>query len=252
MALGEDGDFRMVGFRQIMRFPSQDILGGPGSVLGRDFTTPFGGNLQQPGSWTTNNFYSGDNFNQYVNNSFNNQNVNNNVTNNYNYSCGECGGGGGGTITVVGDDGTGVIQTYTNIDTLEFVGTALNSVTATGSTAEVEYNSGGGPGGSTSLVYGKITAATRITTGIARWEYTISLYSGGSVTAYNLFEYENTNAIAYGLSIVPAGTDQISGTSFAIRPVPDDTWVALDNTDGVNGTTDYWFAAPNVIIGSCA
>lgn len=252
MALGDDGDFRMVGFRQVMRFPPQDVLGGTGSVLSRDFTTPFGGNIQQPGSWSTNNYYNNNNFNQYTNNNI----FNNNITNNYNNynDCDACGAGGsgGGTITVIGDDGTGTIVTYTSINTIDFIGSGLVGVTSPGTgSVEVEYQDTGGGGGGSTLVYGKITTAVRITTGIARWEYTVSLYGGGSVTAYNLFEYENTNALAYGLTINPAGSDQISGTSYAIQPVPNDTWVALEDTNGVNGVSDYWFGAPNIITGSC-
>lgn len=257
MALGEDGDFRMTGFRQIMRFPPQDILGGPGSVLGRDFTTPFGGNVQQPGSWTTNNFYGGDNFNQYVNNSFNTLNNINNVTNNYN--CGECGGGSGtSTINVEGDDGTGTVVTRTGISTVSFVGTGLVSVTESPTgTAVVNYqDTGGGGGGGSTIVYGQITASTK-TAGLAHWTYDVTPYISGSpqssVQAYNLLEENNTTTVAYGYNVTTASAGvNVSGTGFNVYPVPNGTWVAMELTDFMaSGVYDYWFSAPNYINGTC-
>jgi hypothetical protein len=258
MALGEDGDFRMVGFRQIMRFPPQDILGGTGSVLSRDYTTPFGGNIQQPGSWSTNNYYYNNNFNQVVNNLTNNNNITNNY-NNYN-DCDACGGGGGGgsNVNVVGDDGTGTIVTYPGISTLEFTGTNLTSVTESPTgTAIVNYSAGGGGGGGGStIVYGQITAATK-TSGIAHWTYDVTPYVSGtaqaSVQAYNLLEENNTTTVAYGYSVTTAsGGINVSGTSFNVYPVPNGTWVAMEDTDfRASGVNKYWFSAPNYLNGTC-
>jgi|688.fasta_scaffold09312_15 hypothetical protein len=254
MALGEDGDFRMVGFRQIMRFPSQDILGGPGSVLGRDFTTPFGGNVQQPGSWSTNNFYGGDNFNQYVNNSFNTLNNINNVTNNYN--CGECGGGSGtSTINVEGDDGTGTIVTYPAISTVSFVGSALVNVleTPTG-TAVVNYQDTGGGGGGSTIEYGEITSVTKLTSTVAKWSYSVNKWSGGSatgttVTAYNTLEKGNTSSLAYGYSVSTTDGQTITGTAYKVDSVPVGAFVMFENSSDLG--SGNWFSAPNRVSGTC-
>jgi hypothetical protein len=254
MALGDDGDFRMVGFRQVMRFPPQDVLGGTGSISGRDFTTPFGGNIQQPGSWSTNNFYTNNNFNQFTNNSFTN-NTTNNTINNY-YNCDNC--GGGGTITVIGDDGTGTTVTYPSISNLEFTGTNLTSVTEspTGTTI-INYSAGGGGGGGGStIVYGQITASTK-TAGLAHWTYDVTPYISGtaqaSVQAYNLLEENNTTTIAYGYSVTTAsGGVNVSGTSFNVYPIPNGTWVAMEETDFMaSGVYQYWFSAPNYLNGTC-
>lgn len=244
MALGDDNDFRMVGFRQVMRFPPQDVIGGSGSVASRDFTAPFGGNLQQPGSWSTNDLYLGDNLNQFTTN----LNANNNILNNFNLNLG---GGTGTAITVVNSNAAPPTN-YNPIDTLRFSGAGVTVTSPGGSPTTVDIAiPGGGPGVGTTLVYGSISGAARITTGIAAWSYTVNLYSGSSVTARNLFEKGNSTTLAYGYNISPANSDRISGTQFSVQAVPNGTWVALEQTSNVDGTSRYWFGAPNKIAGSC-
>lgn len=249
MALGDDNDFRMVGFRQVMRFPPQDVIGGSGSVASRDFTAPFGGNLQQPGSWSTNDLYLGDNLNQFTTN----LNANNNVLNNFNLNLG---GGGSTAITVVDDNGSPPV-TYTPIDTLRFFGAGVTVTSPGGSPTTVEIDiPGGGGGGGTTLVYGKITNAVRIGT-VSKWTYTVQPYvggspSGGTVSAYNLLEVGNVAGTAYGIGVGGANNDQITGTNYFIGPAPNNAFVAMEQTADVDGTAGrYWFSAPNPITGTC-
>jgi hypothetical protein len=254
MALGDDGDFRMVGFRQVMRFPPQDVLGGTGSILGRDFTTPFGGNIQQPGSWSTNNYYNNNNFNQYTNNNI----FNNNITNNYNNynDCSLCGGGGGGgTISVV-DSLTST--TYSNISTLNFSGSAFASVveSPTGTAIITNNDTGGGGGGST-LEYGEIISSTKLVATEAIWSYDIEIWQNGAptgttVTAYNTLERGNTSTLAYGYTVSSADGQSIPGTVYKVQPVPTGAFVVMEDTDAFSlAGTDYWFSAPNRIDGTC-
>ena len=262
MALGEEGDFRMTGFRQVQRFPPQDIFGGAGSVAGREFTTPFGGGLGQPSSLPTQNYLFGDNVNQqYVNNMYTDGRVTN-VFNIYGSGTGPgtgpTGGGGTNTITVVGDDGTGTITTYTNISTVEFVGSDLTSVTPSGaSTVVVDYSGGGGGGGGgTTLLYGQILSSTKISSTIARWSYQVQLWSNGvtgsTVTAYNTLERNNTSTSAYGYSVNFADGQAIPSTNYKLLSVPTGAYVVLENTHAFSTTgTEYWFSAPNRIDGTC-
>lgn len=253
MALGDDNDFRMVGFRQVMRFPPQDVIGGSGSVSGRDFTLPFGGNLQQPSSWPTNDLFIGDNLNQFTTN----LNAVNNVLNNFNANT----GASSPTVITVVDSNVGP-TTYLNIDTLRFSGAGVTVSSPGGFPNIVDLTiSGGGGGGGTTLVYGKVTGAARIGT-VARWSYTVQPFvagvaSGATVTAYNLLEKGNAAGIAYGIGVGGANNDQITGTSYNVQPVPNDAFVAMENTNDVNsgqnpvGTAEYWFSAPNPITGTC-
>lgn len=327
MAIGDDKDFRMVGFGQILRFPSQDIIGGPGSIVGREFTTPFGGNLQQPGSLTTLSFYNGDTYNQNFNPTYNNttNNAFNNITNltENNYTTVEVVGvdqivagtgitvtpsGGTGTVTIsstagaAGVDaivaGTGVTITSTGPGgtgtvTIDAPGGAAGvssiiagagiTVTPAGGTGNVTIDASGvssiiagsgisisasGAGGTgnvtitntstnngaTTLIYGKITSAAK-TSGRAHWTYTVTPYISGtaqaSVSAYNLLEESNTSTSAYGYTVTSAsGGINITGTSFNIFPVPNNTWVAMEYTN-FSGSLNYWFSAPNYIKGTC-
>jgi len=255
MALGEDGDFRMVGFRQVMRFPPQDVLGGTGSVLGREFTTPAGGNIQQPGSWSTSNFYTNNNFNQFTNNSFTN-NTTNNTINNY-YNCDNCGGpGGGGTISVV-DSLTST--TYSNISTLNFSGSAFASVveSPTGTAIITNNDTGGGGGGGSTLEYGEIISSTKLVSTKAIWAYSVKIWQNGAatgttVTAYNTLERSNTSTLAYGYTVSAADGQSIPGTAYKVQPVVTGAFVVMEDTDAFSlAGTDYWFSAPNRIDGTC-
>ena len=260
MALGDDGDFRMVGFRQVMRFPPQDVLGGTGSVLSRDFTTPFGGNIQQPGSWSTSNFYTNNNFNQYTNNSFTN-NATNNTINNY-YNCDNCGGSGpggsgGGTISVV-DSLTST--TYSNISTLNFSGSAFASAIETppsSGTVIVTNNDTGGGGGGSTLEYGEIVGSAKIVATEARWAYQVEIWNNGNptgttVTAYNTLERGNISTLAYGYTVNAADGQSIPGTVYKVQPIPTGAFVVMEDTDAFSlAGTDYWFSAPNRIDGTC-
>lgn len=243
MALGDDSDFRMVGFQHVLRFPPQDRIGGTGSPMRFQPTAPFGNtNLQfdtpplvdLPSTTIT---FPGQNFPGDLNVILN---------------MGQGGGTGGGTPTLITVEDLNTPQTYPDIDTIEFVGAGV-TVSAGGSANVVNVDIPGGAGGST-IVYGKITGGTK-TAGKAIWTYTVQLYSGGSasgspVTAYNLFEKENTTTTAYGYSVTGADGDQITGTSYFVRRVPS-TWVSLEQTSDVTGSSQYWFAAPNRIDGAC-
>ena len=237
-----------------MRFPPQDVLGGTGSILGRDFTTPFGGNIQQPGSWSTNNFYTNNNFNQFTNNSFTN-NTTNNTINNY-YNCDNCGGGGGGTISVV-DSLTST--TYSNISTLNFSGSAFASVveSPTGTAIITNNDTGGGGGGGSTLEYGEIILATKLIATEAIWAYSVKIWQNGSatgttVTAYNTLERANTSTLAYGYTVSAADGQSIPGTVYKVQPVPTGSFVVMEDTDAFSlAGTDYWFSAPNRIDGTC-
>lgn len=242
MALGEDADFRMKGFGHVLRFPPQDIFGGASSTGPREWTGNINPVNQFPGSFSTSQL--GPINNQYgiTNNQFN-FNINN---------C-DCQGGGGITGITVSDAINST--TYTDITEIEFTGTALNAVTpiATG-VVSVDYVAGGG--GST-IKYGTITGSTAITGTTARWNYDVTFYTGGTPTggtttdARNLLEENNGITVAYGYSVNTNGR-RIAGTNFFIDPIPAGTFIALEQTSKVDGTTRYWFSAPNPITGTCS
>ena len=143
---------------------------------------------------------------------------------------------------------------FTGIDTITVSGSL--TATSTGAASVDIFGATGGGGGSTTLVYGKVTASSIITAGTARWSYTVTTYlagvAGASVTAYNLLEKENTTTSAYGY-VVTSGTLRIASTNYYVRPVPDtpNTWVQMELTNNVDGVSKYWFSAPNIISGTC-
>lgn len=252
MPLGDEADFRMLGFQQTMRFPPQDRLGGAGSPFPLNLTAPNGGSnagfpfppLTLPG-------------------------INTNLT-----LPGvslpptlppvvilPTGTGGAAANTVAVEDLVAPAGPFT-VNTIQFTGTGLVSVTETppgSGIAVVNYkDTGGGGGGSgnTTLLYGKITGSTRTAGTKATWSYTVDVYTNGSVsstvTAYNLLEKGNTTSVAYGYTVTGANYDQITGTSYKIYAVPNNTWVRMEYTDQMNyPTLEYWFSAPNFINGSC-
>ena len=242
MALGEKNDFRSIGFQQEERFPGQDQVGGTGTPMLRSWSQPSGSSNASspvpPLTWPSLGF---DGFTFPG------------ITLPGQMPPIIIGGLGGTTtgatsISVYG----GSTTTPTAVSTINFVGSGLVDVTITGpSEAQVEYqDTGGGGGGATTLIYGKITGSTRITGGAASWSYTV-LTSGGSVTARNLLEKENTNSTAYGYSILPTGSDRINNTSYYFYPVPTNTWVRMELTTAVDGVSRYWFSAPNYLAGGC-
>lgn len=143
---------------------------------------------------------------------------------------------------------------FTGVETITVSGSL--TATSTGATSVDIYGASGGGGGSTTLVYGKITASAIITATIAKWSYTVTPYvagvAGASVTAYNLLEKENTATSAYGYTVT-SGTLRIASTNYYVRPVPDtpNTWVRMELTNNVDGVSKYWFSAPNIISGTC-
>jgi hypothetical protein len=242
MPLGEEGDFRTVGFQMKPMFPGQDQVGGTGSPMLRSFTPPQGrsnNSLPVPGLTVPALNFPGITFPGIT---FPNQLPP--------VSISGLGGGGTGTVSPVKVYGAAGSTTTSPTDATEilFQGTALNDVSVAGGVATVTYNSSGG-GGST-LVYGYITGGSRITAGVAAWTYNITLYSGSTITARNLFERGNTSSKAYGYNI-SGGVDRIANTSYYVYPVPVNTWVRLEQTSGVDGSTGYWFEAPNYINGGC-
>jgi hypothetical protein len=152
------------------------------------------------------------------------------------------------SITVI--DGAGP-TTYTGINTLEF--TSAFTLTPVGlNQITVDYLGGGG-GGGTTLYTGKITNAVQ-TAGLAYWTYTVDIYTtagaySSTVTAYNLLEISNTGTLAYGYAVT--GGDRVTGTSYYIRSVPIDTWVRMELTGAITGSSNYYFSAPNVLSGTC-
>lgn len=241
MALGEQEDFRSKGFQQVNRFPGQDHIGGTGSPMLQQWTQPSGStNLGSPvppllvpslgnSSYTFPGFTLPAQMPPIVIPSLGSTT-------------------GTTSIGVYGGAGT---PTSTPVSTIHFIGSGLVNVTVAGTEATVEYqDTGGSGGGTTTLIYGKITSTSRISAGKAAWAYTV-LTSSGSVTARNLLEKENTTTSAYGYTINPSGTDRIVSTSYYIYPVPINTWVRMELTTAVDGVSRYWFSAPNYLNGGC-
>lgn len=250
MGIGEDKDFRMVGFQQVQLFEGQDHIGGVGSAMLEEVTGgPFGGsNFQNPSSPGTTIALGNNNF------TFPGATLPNVQPPVVNIS------GGGGTaiptpaVLVQGGLGTPIAV---QVDTLSFTGSGLVNVTTSGGVATIEYENTGGPGGST-LKYGKITATAQPSATVAIWNYTIAEYSAGApngitYSARNLLEWNNNSTAAYGYAIVAGTGNRLSTTpssTFFISPVPVDTMVQLENTSAVS-PSGYWFSAPNPITGSC-
>lgn len=243
MAIGDPGDFRTEGFKQVQRFPGLGSRGGSGSAFLPQFTPPAGSTssgsivppltLPQLGP-STFNFPAG---------SFNIPSIQLPTINPFIPSAGTT-----TTTTLTVGDGT---TSYTGINTITVSGTL--SLSSTGATSVDIFGSGGG-GGGTSLKYAKITGSSKIVSTEARWSYTVVIYTAGipaasSVTAYNLLEKENTSSSAYGYAVT--GGDQVTGTSYYVRAVPTNTWIRMEQTSDITGTPTYWFSAPNFMDGTC-
>ena len=238
MALGEPGDFRTEGFKQIERFPGQGARGGDGSAFLPAITPPVQTSNTIPslppltlpqmglGSFTLPQLSM--TMPQLP------------TIPPFTPTTGSV--GAATTITVQNVGGPAI----TGINTLTFNGTVSVSSTTPG-VADV-VGSGGGGGGGTTLVYGYISAATRIGTP-AIWSYTVISASAGTVTAYNLLEKANTASSAYGYAVT--GGDQVTGTNYYVKSVPVGTWVRMEYTSGVTGLPLYWFSAPNYMSGTC-
>lgn len=250
MPIGDPEDFRMRGFSQVQVFGAQDVIGGDGSAALYHSTKPYGSsNIQPPiPPLTFPNLqnptitFPGVTFPSVLPPIVN------------------IGGTGAAAPTAINVSGTWTVGaggtiSLSNISTLNFVGTGLVSVSETPTgTARVEYQDTGGGGGST-LIYGKIKSVVRPVATVGIWEYTVTQYAGGAagadVTAYNLLERENTNTVAYGITVT--GGDRVGGTAtnYYVRSVPVNTWVRMEQTSALPGGTAYWFSAPNPITGTC-
>jgi hypothetical protein len=239
MSLGETGDFRTEGFKQVLRFPGQGTRGGDGSAFLPSLTPPLQTSNSQPsfpmmtlpqmgrGSFTLPQltFPSLPTIPPFT----------------------PTGGGGLGSTGITVQDLVSGAPAFTGITTLTFNGNVGVTNTTPGQ-ADVVVGGGGGGGGSTTLVYGYISAVSRPGTP-AIWSYTVVTTTSGTVTAYNLLEKANTASSAYGY-VVTSG-DRITGTNYYVRAVPTNTWVRMEYTSGVTGTPQYWFSAPNFISGTC-
>ena len=250
MALGEQEDFRSKGFQQVNRFPGQDHVGGPGSAMLHQWTPPSGSTnmslpvppLAVPGLTLPNITFPG-------------ITLPNQLPPIIISGIGGTGGAATGTVKVYGPSGS-TTDAPTDATQILFQGTALVDVAVTSGNAVVTYDSSGG-GGST-LVYGQITNATRTAGTRAFWTYTVQPYvagaaSGGTVTAYNLLENDNSTTAAYGYSIVSSGNyDRITSTNYYIKSVPVGAWVRMEQTSAIPSYSNtYWFEAPNRIDGAC-
>ena len=247
MGIGEDKDFRMVGFQQVQLFGGQDHLGGTGSAMLEEVTGgPFGGtNFQNPSPPGT-NIVLGDNNFTFPGSII--PTVQPPVINVV--------GGSGGTPTPQLLLTGGSVTVPTSVSQIDFTGTGLFSLTVSGGVATVNYQDTGGSGGGSVLVYGRISSSTKNAT-LAIWTYTVSLlYPGaGNVTAYNLLEENNSSTVAYGytLDTTVAARDKILSTNYRIYGVPNGTLVRMELTNSMTagGATQYWFSAPNFIDGGC-
>lgn len=283
MGIGDDGDFRMVGFQQVPLFPPQDHIGGSTSPILYEANHPLGGsNVSPPTSQSTTIALGNNNF------TFPGTTLPN-IPPPVIY----VGGGGTGTSTPLTVTGPGGSPSFSPVETIEFDGTAFASLVLTGTTATISYDGGGAAPGTitvskidapatsfsgistvqftgapsisvtnpsagvalvtlkSTILYGQISGAVKQATAI--WHYTVTLTSGGgSVTAFNLLEKENDTTSAYGYSVqATGGSTLLTGTNFFIKQVPINTWVRLERTAEVTGVLSFWFSAPNMIDGGC-
>jgi len=245
MPIGDDKDFRMVGFRQVKLFDGQDHIGGTGSAMLSQETSPFGGSNASPPSSTSTTIALGDNNFTFPGVTL--PNIPPPVV--------YINAGGGATTPQLLVDGA-PLAAAASVSQITFVGSGLVGVSVAGTVATVEYQDTGGGGGST-LVYGQVTAATRTAGTVAFWTYTVMRFVGGvsttAVTARNLLEFANSTTAAYGYSVIASGNfDQITGTSFFIKSVPVGTWVQMEQTSAMPGfASTFWFSAPNRVDGAC-
>lgn len=243
MAIGEEGDFRTLGFQQVVRFPAQDRLGGVGSPFPLSLTTPSGGvNMQSPVAplnlpalGNTNITLPGVSLPPAL----------------PPVVIQPVSSGTAAATTITVEDLATPAGPWTTIDTLRFDGAGV-SVTNPSPNVALIYIPGGGGGGTTAY-YGVITAAAKGT--YAQWTYTVDVYTGGvagaSVTAYNLLEWSNNNSTAYGYSITGAAYDKVFGTSYYVRSVPVGAAVRMEQVTDMTGSPVYYFSAPNRIDGGC-
>lgn len=240
MPIGEDGDFRMVGFQQHEIAPGQDHIGGGSSPMLYETTPPLGAsNASFPSSPGTTIALGNNNF------TFPGATLPNVQPPVVNIS----GGGGSTTPQLLVDGGT--LSPAVPVSQITFIGSGLVDVTLSGTIATVEYQDTGGLGGTT-IEYGKITSSVQPSASFAKWNYTVQKFIGGvggiSVTAQNLLEEANTTSVAYGYAVVSG--NKISGTNFYVREVPTGTFVSLTTTTAF-GSPQVFLSAPNPIIGSC-
>ena len=241
MPIGDDGDFRMVGFKQVKLFPGQDHIGGGASPILYEANHPLGGsNFSSPTSPGTTIALGNNNFTFPGVTLPNVQPPVINIVS-----------GGGATTPQLLVDKSPPFATPEPVSQITFVGSALVNVTVAGGVATVDYQDTGGTGGTT-IEYGKITSSVQPSASLAKWNYTVQKFVGGSggasVTAQNLLEEANTSSVAYGYAVVSG--NRISGTNFFVREVPTGTFVSLTTTTAF-GSSQIFISAPNPIIGSC-
>jgi len=138
---------------------------------------------------------------------------------------------------------SGAIPNNNDFMSLMFVPTGNKGDTGTGT--------GGSGVGASTLLYGQVTNASKVS-GVARWDYSVQPYTAGvggtGVSAYNLWEKNNTGTTAYGY---PVSDTTIISTNYNIYNVPVGTWVSMEFTNAISGSSAYWFGAPNPIYGGC-
>jgi hypothetical protein len=248
MPLGEEGDFRTIGFMMKNLFPGQDHMGGPGSAMLHQWTQPSGGtNMSRPVPPLTDAALTFPNI-TFPGITFPNQLPPITISG--------FGGGGGtatSTVKVFGPAGS-TTTSPTDATQILFEGTALVDVAVAGSNAVVTFDASGSVG--STLKYGRITSVSQPSASFAIWEYSITEYAAGSptattYTARNLLEWNNSTTFAYGYAITAGNRlTTVPASSFYISPVPVGTMVQLENTSAVS-PGGYWFSAPNPITGGC-
>jgi len=84
------------------------------------------------------------------------------------------------------------------------------------------------------------------------WGAVTDGYSGSSTDpscAYNRLEDINTTTGGTGAGVV---IESLTASGYALGPVQNNVPVMIDVVILSDGTTEYWFSAPNSITGSCA
>lgn len=246
--VGEETDFRSRRFRQRTRFPGILKRGGvesPTSGFMPSFTVPQFGSYQPFPMYPGLQFAPIAYFNQFGGNpSFPNPGGPN----------GGLGGSAGGGSSLTIEDGN-TPATIPGVTSLELVGAGVVVVDNGGGSVTATF---AGSGSGSGILWGKVVSSTKNLTK-ALWVYTVQPYvggapSGGTISVASPIETENTNTVAYGFEVVGgAGGDQLVGTAYYMRPIPNGCWVPYVETDALTGSSIFAIVSmPNPINGACS